>query len=128
MTLTFKKLYDQEETYYELDLGSTSSCGEFMMHCENNPEKGVMTGNMIRLHRIWKSGEYSNYTGDVYVTPLLFESEFYPAIYNIEGEVQKRIKEANQARIDKMYESPVENALLDTVNKELGEGENNERD
>ena len=126
MTLTFKKLYDQEETYYELDLDSTSSCGEFMMYCENNPEKGVMSGKMIRLHEIWKSGKYYNYTGDVYVTPLFFASEFYPVTRNVEGEVEKRIKEANQARIDKMYELPVENTLLDTVAKELGEGENNE--
>ena len=78
---------------------------------------------MIKLNKIWKSGSVLNDIGDVYVSPLYFESEFYPVSFGIEGRVEKFIKEATQARIDKQYEVPVENKILDVVSKELGDGE-----
>lgn len=129
MTLTFKRLNDEPENYYDLDLCENGNCGDYLKYVDNDPKKGYVTGKMIRLRKYWRFDRLSNYVEDVYVTPMFFTSEFYPADRLVEGcKVEQLIKEAQQARIDNMYKDTkeLENPLLDTVSKELGKGESSQ--
>ena len=95
MTLTFKRLNDSPDYYYNLELGY-KPYGEFESYVENNPNKGVITGVMIRLEKVWRCGEYRNELGEVYVSPLMFASEYYPVVlgHDIDSKVETLIKEA----------------------------------
>lgn len=128
MSIEFKRLNGFPEHFYELDL-DTPSYGEFEQYVDNDPNKGMWTGKMIRLHKFWKCGQYRSEMGDVYVSPVMFASEYYPVlrIGDEKGKVETMIQEAYDARIRNMYgEDHNPNPILETWSDTIAEEKNEE--
>ena len=128
MSIEFKRLNGCPEHFYELDL-DTPSHGEFEQYVDNDPNKGMQTGKMIRLHKFWKCGSYRSEVGDVYVSPIMFASEYYPVlrIGDEKGKVETMIQEAYDARIRNMYgEDHNPNPILETWSDATTEEKNEE--
>lgn len=126
MSIIFKRIHDVPEHYYELDISDTSY-GEFEMYKNNDLKDAVVSGLMICLRKVWRHGSYRNELGDIYVSPLLFGSEYYPVIYNPDGEkgqVEKLIEEAYNTRIQKEYgDDAATNPILETWTNTVGKSE-----
>ena len=100
-SLNFKRINDHPEHFYILDV-SDESCGEFVYYEDNDKHKGTCITKSIQLKKVWRCGEYSNDMGYIYVTPLVFENEFYPVVLGLDtkGTVETMIDEAARARLD----------------------------
>lgn len=127
MSIEFKRLNGHPEHFYELDL-DTPSYGEFEQYVDNDPNKGMSTGIMIRLHKFWRCGPYRSEMGDVYVSPIMFASEYYPVLRlgDEKGKVETMIQEAYDARIRNIYgedsnPNPILEAWSGTITEEKNE-------
>ena len=101
ISLNFKRVNDHPEHFYILDV-SDESCGEFIYYEDNDRHKGTCVTKSIRLKKMWRFDKYSNDMGYVYVTPLVFENEFYPVVLGLDtkGTVETMIDEAARARLE----------------------------
>lgn len=101
MSLIFKRINDHPEHFYVLEI-SDESCGEIIYYEDNDKNKGTCVTKSIQLKKIWCCDKYSNDIGYVYVTPFVFENEFYPVVLGLDtkGTVETMIDEAARARLD----------------------------
>lgn len=112
MDIIFKKINDLPETYYGLDLDEAFSYGQYLI---DNGDNQLM-GKALKLHKFLYFDNYGpiNNQGELYVSLSIFSSEFYPV--NLGKDVQNKvgdlISEAINARIDKQYESPMHNDII----------------
>lgn len=97
MNICFKRLNDFEDFYYTLDI-KYGDHGEFIYYVDNDPNKGTVVGNVIQLEK-HSTYDYKSHFSPVYVTPYVFENEFYPIVLKVGGKVETLIKEAQDARI-----------------------------
>lgn len=97
MNICFKRLNDFEDYYYVLDI-KYGDHGEFIYYVDNDPNKGTVVGNVIQLEKR-STYDYKSHFSPVYVTPYVFENEFYPIVLGVGGKVETLIKEAQDARI-----------------------------
>lgn len=116
MAIIFKRITEGcNEHYYRLELEESRNYGEYHIQYEGKN----LFGTAIKLYKFWYSGDAAyatNDLGEVYIDPVIFSSEFYPILMfqdGKKGEVEKLIKEGQNARIDAQYKDPVKNDMLD---------------
>lgn len=122
MGITFKRINDNPEYYYELIIDELSDCsGNFEVEYEGHQLSGVA----IKLHKFWCSNrdyKYTNAMGELYINLSTFESEFYPVVLGKDiplGKVEKYIERAKSDIIDDQYKNPIKNEILDEFSKTM---------
>lgn len=135
MELIFKKLYDEPEHEYHLDitLGYDVHGNGYAYERDGDGNKVTLNyTNMLRLEKYWRSDKYNNKMSEIFVTPEYFADNFYLSFipYELEGKhtrVEELINKGIKADFEELYpENGTVNEAANTFNKILNGCDNRE--
>jgi hypothetical protein len=135
MELIFKKLYDEPEHEYHLDisLGCNAHGDAYAYNWDAAGNKvAINYKDVLRLEKYWRSDKYSHKMCELFVTPEYFADNFYLSFipYEIEGKhtiVEELVNKGIKADFEELYpENGTVNEAANTFNKILNGCDNRE--